>query len=140
MRRRLKRQVFALLLALVLLGGGSSVDGARRAPPPRAAPGSLFERQPLGFDGTTVQRIVTGVRSLPQRLPELVREQGAALGVIGALSDLNGKSSRCSSPSCSWVVAAPLMVRDVRRRRAPRRDRCSSASRSASMEPPCSAS
>ena len=84
MPRRLKRQVFALLLALVLLGGGSSVDGARRAPPPRAAPGSLFERQPLGFDGTTVQRIVTGVRSLPQRLPELVREQGAALGGIGA--------------------------------------------------------
>src|SRR5438309_2329992 len=86
MRRHLKQQVFALLLALVLLGGGSSVDGARRAPPPRAAPGSLFERQPLGFDGTTVQRIVTGVRSLPQRLPELVREQGAALGVIGAIS------------------------------------------------------
>src|SRR5438309_1514725 len=86
MRRHLKQQVFALLLALVLLGGGSSVDGARRAPAPRAAPGSLFERQPLGFDGTTVQRIVTGVRSLPERLPELMRERGGALGVIGAIS------------------------------------------------------
>jgi small-conductance mechanosensitive channel len=86
MPRSLKRQVFALLLALVLLGGGSSVDGARRAPAPRAAPGSLFERQPLGFDGTTVQRIAAGVRSLPQRLPELAREQGAALGGIGAIS------------------------------------------------------
>lgn len=86
MPRLLKLQLFALFFALAILAGGVSVDAARRVPPPRAAPGSLFERQPLGFDTATIQRLAAGIRSLPERIPGLVRERGTEIVAIGATS------------------------------------------------------
>ena len=80
---RVKRQLFALLLVLACFAG--SADAARRSPPPHAAPGSVFERQPLGFDANTAQRIVAGARSLPERLAEAVRDRGGALGLTAAV-------------------------------------------------------
>ena len=55
---------------------------ATAAPAPRRA-SSLFEREPLGFDVTTVQRIASGLRSLPERLPDFVSAHGREL-VVGA--------------------------------------------------------
>jgi small-conductance mechanosensitive channel len=85
MPRPVKRRLCALLAACVLICAGEAAEAARRAPPPRAAPGSLFERQSLGFDATTIHRIHAGALSLPERLAELVREHGAALAATGAV-------------------------------------------------------
>jgi len=74
------RSSWRLKIVAAVVFGFAEIAAA--APPPRRA-SSLFEREPLGFDVTTVQRIAAGLRSLPERLPDFVSAHGREL-VVGA--------------------------------------------------------
>jgi len=67
-----------------LLCAADAALAARRPPVQRVAPGSLFEREPLGFDASTFQHIAGGARALPERVPELVRDRLVTLAAGGA--------------------------------------------------------
>jgi small-conductance mechanosensitive channel len=70
--------------ALWVAGAVLGFETSAAAAPPARRVSTLFEREPLGFDTTTLHRVVSGLGSLPERLPDFVHAHAADLLVAGA--------------------------------------------------------